>query len=143
MTGASPTAHDFFESQPADLPAPSVYFLRQILHDWANEWSIKILKQLRAHAGPHTRLIVSDNVINYACRIPSENPALASIPGAVPTPAPEPLLANFGRGAARAYLLDYMMMVMHNAQERTVGEFLKLGQESGWRLRQGTVRWLV
>ena len=131
---ASTTVQDFFEPQPADLQAPSIYFLRQIIHDWANEWCIKILTQLRANAGPHTKLIISDIVTNYACRIPSEEKAFAGIPGAVPAPAPEPLLANFGRGAARGYIMDYLMMALHNAQERVVGEFIRLGEESGWKL---------
>jgi hypothetical protein len=30
--------------------------------------------------------------------------------------------------------MDYIMMVLHNSQERTVGAFIKLGQESGWQL---------
>jgi hypothetical protein len=128
------TVQDFFEQQPADLPPPSVYFLRQVIHDWADEWCIKILKQLRANASPQTTLIVSDIVIKYACRIPPEDGAFAGIPGAVPVPAPEPLLTNYGRGGGWGYTMDYLMMVLHNSQERTVGQFIKLGQESGWQL---------
>jgi len=108
--------------------------LRQIIHDWADEWCITILKQLRANASPHTKLIVSDIVIKYACRIPPGDGAFTGIPGALPAPTPEPLLANFGRGMGLAYTLDYLMMVFHNSQERTVREFIKLGQESGWQL---------
>jgi len=108
--------------------------LRHIIHDWADEWCIKILKHLRANASPQTKLIISDIVIKYACRIPPGDGEYTGIPGALPAPAPKPLLANFGRGMGRGYTLDYIMMVSLNSQERTIGEFIKLGQESGWQL---------
>ena len=41
---------------------------------------------------------------------------------------------TWGREGTRGYISDYQMMVFNNAQERTVGEFAKLGQESGWKM---------
>lgn len=41
--------------------------------------------------------------------------------------APEPLLPNYGEGRIRQYYLDLDMMVMLNAKERTLDEFVKLG----------------
>ena len=58
----------------------------------------------------------------------------ANIPGASPRQVPPPLLANMGKGGTRGYTADYQMMIFNNAQERTVGKFAKLGQESGWKM---------
>ncbi|KAI1467890.1 S-adenosyl-L-methionine-dependent methyltransferase [Daldinia caldariorum] len=39
-------AHSFFDPQPPQHPAPDVYFLRKILHDWPADRAREILSQL-------------------------------------------------------------------------------------------------
>ena len=45
--------------------------------------------------------------------------------------APEPLLSNYGVGRILRYKLDLTMMLMHNGKERTLEEFIKIGEEAG------------
>ncbi|KAI0697896.1 S-adenosyl-L-methionine-dependent methyltransferase [Cytidiella melzeri] len=121
--------HNFFDPQPVREPA--VFFMRMILHDWSDEYCLKILRQLRAAAGPHTKLIVSDNVLGYACE---ETDSVKDIPGGAWNPAPAPLLPNYGSAAAFPYLADIHMLALMNGSERTVASFQSLYEQSGWRL---------
>ncbi|TFY69031.1 hypothetical protein EVG20_g3321 [Dentipellis fragilis] len=63
-------------------------FVRGILHDWADQYCVKILRSLRA-AAPNTRLLVVDQLVSYACKDEDAN----DIPGVAP---PAPLLPNWG-----------------------------------------------
>jgi hypothetical protein len=45
--------------------------------------------------------------------------------------APEPLLPNFGEGRIRQYILDINMMAVFNSRERTLEQFIELGQTVG------------
>ena len=47
--------------------------------------------------------------------------------------APEPLLPNYGVGSIRQYNLDLNMMVVLNGKERTLEEFVELGERAGFR----------
>lgn len=42
------------------------------------------------------------------------------------TPAPLPLLPNFGAGAQRKYLMDINMLATFNSQERTLEDFIRI-----------------
>jgi hypothetical protein len=64
---------------------------------------VKILKRLRDAALPHTKLVIGDYIIPYACL---DDTDASVLPGAARTLAPAPLLANLGRGSAFAYFLD-------------------------------------
>lgn len=76
-----------------------------ILHDWSDEYSIKILRHLRDAAGPETQLVVVDNIMSYAC--PASAPANRSdIPGTTSPALPPPLLSNCGLTGSLAYLTD-------------------------------------
>ncbi|KAI0685289.1 S-adenosyl-L-methionine-dependent methyltransferase [Cytidiella melzeri] len=121
--------HNFFDPQPVRKPA--VFFMGQILHDWSDEYCLKILRQLRAAAGPGTKLVVSDNVLGYACE---EADSVKGIPGGAWPPAPAPLLPNYGSAAAFLYLTDIHMLALLNGSERTVASFQSLYEQSGWRL---------
>jgi len=103
-------AHDFFETQPHN--DTDVFVLRHILHDWSDTYASKILKQLRAAAKDSTRLIFVEQILLYACAVPTANSttiATSNIPGAAELggpPAPEPLLANLGIVNLFSYLID-------------------------------------
>jgi hypothetical protein len=100
------TAHDFFEPQPCR--DASVFLLRALCHDWTDEFVIKILKHLRDAAQPHTKLLIGDYIVPYACPDDTE---ISDLPGAAKTLPPVPLLANLGRANAVVYRMDLVVSV--------------------------------
>ncbi|KAF8521225.1 S-adenosyl-L-methionine-dependent methyltransferase [Hysterangium stoloniferum] len=122
-------AHDFFEPQPCQNA--SVFLLHNICHDWPDAFAIKILKHLREAAQPHTKLLIGDQIIPYAC--PDDTEA-SDLPGAAKTLAPPPLLANLGRANAATYQIDLAMQTLLNSQERTLSEFVSVLATAGWKV---------
>jgi len=122
-------AHDFFERQPCH--DASVFMLRHVCHDWAEAYVIKILKHLREAARPHTKLLIGDHIVPYAC--PDDTDA-GELPGAVKTLAPPPLLANLGRANIMTYGIDQNVHMMFNGQERTLGEAVSVLTVAGWKV---------
>lgn len=101
-----------------------------VMHDWSDKYCIKILKSLRAAAGPQTQLVITDNFIPYAA---SASDSVKHIPGALTTTPPAPLLANKGEANLMAYLADMQMLATVNGSERTILQFDGLLEASGWR----------
>lgn len=91
----------FFESVP---PGGDAYTLKMILHDWDDERSIAILRNVRKVTRPEARLLVMEAVL------PEGN-------------APSP-----------GKLLDINMLVMTGGRERTEAEFRQLLGASGFEI---------
>ena len=72
------------------------------MHDWSDEYCLKILRRLREAAKPTTQLMVVDNLISYAC---TEEGA-SDIAGAQRPQYPAPLLPNLGHFSSVAYFTD-------------------------------------
>ncbi len=94
--------HDFFDSQPQT--DASIFFIKNVLHDWSDKYSSKILKRLRDAATSNTKLVVLETIIPYACHETEDSGD--GISGAVPVKAPSPLLANWGAANDLAYVID-------------------------------------
>ncbi|KAG5331582.1 hypothetical protein C0989_007906 [Termitomyces sp. Mn162] len=124
---------DFFKPQPKDRNV-SIFLLKQILHDWSDEYCVKFLTQLRAAAQVNTRLLLVESLIPFACHDPG-NHAL-DIPGSVPHEAPVPLLANYGAVNEMGYNADILMFFLFNSQERTIQHINELLLSTGWKAIQ-------
>jgi SAM-dependent methyltransferase len=83
-----------------------VYVLKRILHDWGDERSVQILRKCREAMGDKARLVVVDAVVP---------------PGNAPHPSK---------------IMDMLMMVLVEGQERTEQEFRELYQQAGLKLTQ-------
>ncbi|KAJ3517445.1 hypothetical protein NLJ89_g507 [Agrocybe chaxingu] len=124
-------AQDFFAPQPHQ--GVDVFFVKQIMHDWSDEYCSKILKQLRAAAAPKTKLVMMESVMPFACHDPSADGG-RGIPGSVPREAPAPLLANYGAVNEMGYNADIDMFLLFNSQERTIVHFDDLLRSNGWQV---------
>ena len=98
---------DFFRGP---LPSCDAYILMEVLHDWTDEQSRQILRQIRNAASGAARLLVVETVL------PNES-AWAE-----------------GHGEHFANHLDINMLVLTGGRERTPDEFAKLFADCGWQL---------
>ncbi|KAF7338950.1 O-methyltransferase [Mycena venus] len=121
--------HNLFTAQPVKNTA--VFLLRWIMHDWADPFAVQILRHLREAATPETKLVTVDIILPYTC---SDACFTSRIPGAALPPAPAPLLPNMGAASNMKYWLDFQMFVLGNCQERTLGHFVALAAQSGWKV---------
>ncbi|KAJ8502546.1 hypothetical protein ONZ45_g11654 [Pleurotus djamor] len=139
--------HDFFAPQPETRKSASVYFLKQVLHDWSDEYCVKILSNLRdAAQATTTKLVLMESIMPFACRADIHGPEgaadtgvngnanVSSIPGAVAHEAPLPLLANYGIVNEMGYNADIDMFLLFNSQERTIKHMVELLRSTGWEV---------
>ncbi|KAG6888552.1 hypothetical protein C0995_007424 [Termitomyces sp. Mi166 len=125
---------DFFTPQPADRKV-SVFFLKHILHNWSDEYCVKLLTQLRAAAEKNTKLLLVEYLLPFACHDTNSDDAL-DIPGSVPHEAPAPLLANYGAVNQMGYNADMVMFFVFNSQNRTIRHINELLLSTGWKVKQ-------
>lgn len=119
------------------ISSPSVFLVRLILHDWQDGDARKILSQLRAAAGAHTKLLIGDMLLPYACDDPNSAGGSESDNVTSPfVPSDSPLLPNLGKANVHGYLADIVMMGMFGAQERTVDEMKALALSAGWKVTE-------
>lgn len=104
----------FFDSV---VPGADLYFARWIIHDWSDERSIRILKNIRAVMPENGRLVLAEIVV---------------APANIPDPAK---------------LMDLNMLSMTGGKERTADEYASLFAASGFRLGRviptGTLMFLI
>jgi hypothetical protein len=92
----------FFESVPAGADA---YFMRHIIHDWPDDVSLKILRNIRRVIPPSGRLLIVETII------------------------PD------GNDPAHAKMFDVMMMLFPpDGLERTEAEYRALLKDSGFAI---------
>jgi hypothetical protein len=100
-------AHDFFTSQ--SVKHADVYFLKHILHDWADPYSVKIIRAIVSAMKDGSRIIVMDYVM----------PPRGTVPLVL-----ERLLTG----------LDLSMMGLLNSKERSRDEWIELFAKADERL---------
>ncbi|OMP87153.1 Sterigmatocystin 8-O-methyltransferase, partial [Diplodia seriata] len=61
VDGVVSVAHDFFAPQP--VKGARIYYLRRILHDWADPSSVAILKQLAAAMSDSSRVVIAEQIL--------------------------------------------------------------------------------
>ncbi|KAJ5892735.1 hypothetical protein N7504_009426 [Penicillium tannophilum] len=110
--------HDFFNLNP--VTGADVYWLRYILHDWSDDYCIKILSAIKAAMNTSSRILICDQVMNTTAGFEER---IAS--------APEPLPANYGYFTRYSHQRDITMMSIINGIERTPAEFQDIIERSG------------
>ncbi|KAI1335920.1 S-adenosyl-L-methionine-dependent methyltransferase [Xylariaceae sp. FL0016] len=114
--------HDFFDTNPTE--AAEIYWLRYIIHDWADDYCVKILSAIKRSMGPKSRILICDQVMNTTLgsdELPS---------------APSPLPANWGYYTRYSHNRDLAMMAIINGIERKPAEFRSLAEAAGLKLRK-------
>ncbi|KAJ7829596.1 O-methyltransferase [Mycena olivaceomarginata] len=124
-------APDLLHSGRVKLEA--VFLLRWVMHDWADPLAVQILQQLREAATPDTKLITADIILPYTC---PDTSITRLIPGAALSPAPAPLPPNMRAVSDIKYWLDLQMFVLGNCQERTLGHFVHVASQGGWKVAE-------
>ena len=119
--------HDFFDPNP--VIGADVYWLRYILHDWSDDYCVRILINIRTAMRSHSRLLICEQVMHTTAPRPAETAGIARA-------APAPLPANYGYWARYSHQLDIAMMSIINGIERTPAEFSELVARAGLRMHK-------
>ncbi|KAF9563371.1 S-adenosyl-L-methionine-dependent methyltransferase [Agrocybe pediades] len=61
---------DFMTESPKS--GYDVYFLKNVIHDWSDEDAIIILRNVRDAMGPHSRVLLQENILQPAHRVPDQ-----------------------------------------------------------------------
>ncbi|KAK6336861.1 hypothetical protein TWF718_009650 [Orbilia javanica] len=114
--------HDFFEDNP--IKEADIYWLRHILHDWSDDYCVKILKGIKAGMGPRSKLLICEQVMNTTYG----DPQLPSAPSLLP--------ANYGYFTRYSHTRDLELMAFMNGIERKPAEFRAIIEQAGLHLNK-------
>ncbi|KAK0220855.1 O-methyltransferase-domain-containing protein [Armillaria nabsnona] len=114
-------AMDFLIESP--VGGCDVYYLKHVLHNWADKESKTILTGVKNAMRQNSRLLIHEHLLQHVNRESTLAPGLEA--------APDPLLPNYGAGRIRQYNLDLAVMCLFNGQGRRLDQVVKLGKESG------------
>jgi C-methyltransferase len=103
LGGMTLVAGDFFTDT---LPEADVYVLMEIIHDWDDADSVRILEKLRRHAPDGATLLIVETVLDE------------------------------GRLRDPARTLDIVMLALTGGRERTPAEYGVLLDRAGWRFQE-------
>jgi len=109
----------------ATIAAASIYYVRHVLHDWPDEVCSKILAGIKKSMTKQSKLFIHEYVLQHVVRETGKTAKFEQVP--------VPLLPNYGLGRIRMYNQDMNMLSNFNSKERTLGEFVSMGENS--RLR--------
>lgn len=59
--------HDFLSEEPCPIQGAKIYYLRNIMHDWNDQYCIKILKHLRQAMAPDSIILIDEIVMPEIC----------------------------------------------------------------------------
>ena len=104
--------HDFFEPQP--VKNARAYYLRSVMHDWSDEYALKILANVYEAMGPESVLLVNETVM-------SDGP-------------------NISLWEAK---LDFTMMTAFGSLERTRRQWVQLLEQAGFEVTVWTPKEMV
>ncbi|KAJ9497194.1 hypothetical protein LTR99_002013 [Exophiala xenobiotica] len=102
--------HSFFNAQP--VRGAAVYFLRMIMHDYSDEYALKILRPIVQSMSPHSKIVIMDQLMP---------PTVGVLPYDV-----ERMMRT----------TDLQMMMLTNAKERDEEEWKDLVARAGEGLVQ-------
>ncbi|KAI0541762.1 S-adenosyl-L-methionine-dependent methyltransferase [Xylaria digitata] len=101
--------HDFFHENP--VRGAEIYWLRNVIHDWSDDYCIDILRKLKASMEPTSRILIADQVMN------------TTLGSGELQSAPSPLPANYGHYVRFSHQRDIALMGLINGIERTPSQF--------------------
>ncbi|KAG1804351.1 O-methyltransferase-domain-containing protein [Suillus variegatus] len=111
---------NFLEELP--VVGKDIYYLRSIIHNWPDEESRVILRNVRKAMGPNSRVLIHECVLLRAF----EEPDVGANESSKDHKAPEPTLLNFG--SHLTHKMDMIMWFLFNGKERTLKEYKAIGQ---------------
>ncbi|EPS43342.1 hypothetical protein H072_2599 [Dactylellina haptotyla CBS 200.50] len=114
--------HDFFNVNP--VKDAEIYWMRYILHDWADDYCVNILKGIKEAMGPRSKLLICEQVMNTTLG----DPQLPSAPAILP--------ANYGYFTRYSHTRDLELMAFMNGIERKPTEFRNLIEKAGLHLNK-------
>lgn len=106
--GIAYSKYDFFVPQP--IRGAEIYLMRQVLHDWSDDFATKIVRNQVSAMAPHSKLLIMDMVM--------------------PEPGDWRLAEE-----RRARATDVTMLSLFNSEERTLSRWLELMQLADKRLK--------
>ncbi|KZV83925.1 S-adenosyl-L-methionine-dependent methyltransferase [Exidia glandulosa HHB12029] len=116
---------DFVKQRP--LSGCNYYYLKHVLHDWPDADCVPILENIRASmTSSGSKLLLHEFTLRDATR---QRGAVT----AGSAHAPRPLLPNFGAGVLRHHLMDVNMLSTFNSAERTLDDFIRIGNAAGFQ----------